>query len=177
MQEFLKTFLKKIWRKRKSLSGTCCWSFRTFFFGHCVVCSSPMYGFWLSSNCSCTIRYLDDVRSLNSSKFGDNVDCIYLIELEIKDSSNTDRSASYVTYIRDLHVVVDDKDRIRTYKRLKKKTLFKFSHCESFIYLELLRFRGTWGHPWFIMGDLYFSIFRFLCSVWSFIFVFFCFSF
>jgi hypothetical protein len=42
----------------------------------------------VSSNCSCTIRYLDDVRSLNSSKFGDNVDCIYLIELEIKDSSN-----------------------------------------------------------------------------------------
>jgi hypothetical protein len=25
----------------------CCWSFRTFSFGHCVVCFSSIYGFWL----------------------------------------------------------------------------------------------------------------------------------
>jgi hypothetical protein len=30
-----------------------------------------------------TFRYTDDVLLLNNSKFGDYVDCIYLIELEI----------------------------------------------------------------------------------------------
>ena len=32
-----------------------------------------------------TFRYIDDVLSLNSSRFGDFVDRIYPIELEIKD--------------------------------------------------------------------------------------------
>ena len=44
-------------------------------------------------------RYIVDVFSLNDSNFGDFVDCIYPIELEIKDTTDTDRSASYV----DLH--------------------------------------------------------------------------
>jgi hypothetical protein len=52
-------------------------------------------------------RYIDDVLSLNNSRFGDFVDCIYLIELEIKD---TDRSASYL----DLHLEVDCEERLRT---------------------------------------------------------------
>jgi hypothetical protein len=41
-----------------------------------------------------TFRYIDDVLSLNNSRFGDFVDRIYPIELEIKD---TDRSASYTS--------------------------------------------------------------------------------
>jgi hypothetical protein len=36
---------------------------------------------------------LDDVLSLNNSRFGDFVDRIYPIELEIKDTTDTDRSA------------------------------------------------------------------------------------
>jgi hypothetical protein len=32
-----------------------------------------------------TFRHIDDVLSLNNSRFGDFVDLIYLIELEIKD--------------------------------------------------------------------------------------------
>ena len=50
-----------------------------------------------------TFRYIDDVLSLNNSKFGDFVDRIYPIELEIKDTTDTDRSASYL----DLHFDID----------------------------------------------------------------------
>ena len=39
---------------------------------------------------------MDDVLSLNNSRFGDFVDRIYPIELEIKDTTDTDRSASYL---------------------------------------------------------------------------------
>jgi hypothetical protein len=46
-----------------------------------------------------TFRYIDDVLSLNNSKFGDFVDRIYPIELEIEDTTDTDRVASYL----DLH--------------------------------------------------------------------------
>jgi len=37
-----------------------------------------------------TVRYIDDVLSLNNSRFGDFVDRIYSIELEIKDTTDTD---------------------------------------------------------------------------------------
>jgi hypothetical protein len=40
-----------------------------------------------------TFRYIDDVLSLNNSRFGDFVDRIYPIELEIKDTTDTGRSA------------------------------------------------------------------------------------
>jgi hypothetical protein len=43
-----------------------------------------------------TFRYIDDVLSLNNSRFGDFVDRIYPVELEIKDATDTDRSASYL---------------------------------------------------------------------------------
>ena len=61
-----------------------------------------------------TFRYIDDVFSLNNSRFGDFVDRIYPIELEIKDTTNTDRS---------------------TYETVRQKRLFQFSHCELFIYV------------------------------------------
>jgi hypothetical protein len=37
-----------------------------------------------------TLRYLDDVHSLNNSRFGDFIDRIYPIELEIKDTTDTE---------------------------------------------------------------------------------------
>jgi hypothetical protein len=49
-----------------------------------------------------TIRYIEDVLSLNNSRFGDFVDRINPIELEIKDTTNTDRSDSYL----DLHLEI-----------------------------------------------------------------------
>jgi hypothetical protein len=62
-----------------------------------------------------TFRYIDNVLSLNNSRFGDFVDGIYPIELEIKDTTDTDRSASYL----DLHLEIDNEGRLRTklYKR------------------------------------------------------------
>jgi hypothetical protein len=41
-----------------------------------------------------TFRYIEDVLSLNNSRFGDFVDRIYPIEHEIKDTTDTDTSAS-----------------------------------------------------------------------------------
>ena len=49
-----------------------------------------------------TCRYIDDVLSLDNSSFGDFVDRIYPIELKIKDTTDTDRSASYL----DLHLEI-----------------------------------------------------------------------
>jgi hypothetical protein len=37
-----------------------------------------------------TFRYIDDILSLNNSRFGDSVDRIYPIELEIKDTTDTE---------------------------------------------------------------------------------------
>ena len=48
-------------------------------------------------------RYIVDVLSLNNSWFGDFVDRIYLIELEIKDITDTDRSSAYLY----LHLEID----------------------------------------------------------------------
>jgi hypothetical protein len=57
-----------------------------------------------------TFRYIDDVLSLNNSRFGDFVDRTYPIELEIKDTTDTDRSASYL----DRHLEIDSDWWLRT---------------------------------------------------------------
>ena len=57
-----------------------------------------------------TFRYIYDVLSLNNSRFGDIVDRIYPINLEIKVTTDTDRSASYL----DLHLEIDSQGRLRT---------------------------------------------------------------
>jgi hypothetical protein len=65
-----------------------------------------------------TFRYIDDVLSLNNSRFGDFVDPI---ELEITYTTDTDRSASYL----DLHLEIDREGRLRT-KLYDKKDDFNF---------------------------------------------------
>ena len=57
-----------------------------------------------------TFRYIDDVLSLNNSKFGDYVERIYPIELEIKDTTDTVKSASYI----DLHLEIDNEGLLKT---------------------------------------------------------------
>ena len=69
-----------------------------------------------------TICYIDGVLSLNNSRFGDFVDRIYPIELEIKDTTDTHRSASYL----DLHLEIDSEGRSRT-KLYDKRDDFNFS--------------------------------------------------
>jgi hypothetical protein len=68
-----------------------------------------------------TFRYIDDVLSLNNSKFGDFVDRIYPIELEIKDTTDTDTSASHL----DLRLENDSEGRLRT-KLYDKGDVFNF---------------------------------------------------
>ena len=52
--------------------------------------------------------YIDDVLSLNNSGFGDFSDRIYPIEHRIKDTTDTDRSASYLEL---LHLATDSEWR------------------------------------------------------------------
>jgi len=57
-----------------------------------------------------TFRYTDDVLSLNNSKFVDYVNRIYHIELEIKDTTYTAKSASYLY----LHLEIERDGLLRT---------------------------------------------------------------
>ena len=64
----------------------------------------------LAQSFNFTFCYLDDVLSLNNSRFDDFVDPIYPIELEIKETTDTDRSASYL----DLHFAINCEGRLPT---------------------------------------------------------------
>jgi hypothetical protein len=55
-------------------------------------------------------RIIGDALSLNNYKFGDFVDRIYPIESEIKDTTDTAMSASYL----DLHLEIDSECLLRT---------------------------------------------------------------
>jgi hypothetical protein len=73
--------------------------------------------------------YIDDVLSLNNSRIGDFVDCIYSIELEIKYTTDTDISASYL----DLHLAIDSEGRLRK-KLYDKRDDFNF-HIVNFPFI------------------------------------------
>jgi hypothetical protein len=77
-----------------------------------------------------TFRYIGDFFSLNNSRFGDFVDRIYPIELEIKDTTDTDRSASYL----DIHLELDSEGRLKT--KLNKNNSKKFEHIYQFFFLK-----------------------------------------
>ena len=70
-----------------------------------------------------TFRDIDDVFSLNNSKLGDSVDRIYPTDLEIKDTTYTDRSPSYF----DLHLDIDSEGWLRT-KLYDKRDNFNDMH-------------------------------------------------
>ena len=65
--------------------------------------------------------HIDDVFLLNNSRFGNFVDHIYPIEFEIKDTTDTDRSGSYL----DLHLEIDSEGQLRT-KPYDKRDDFNF---------------------------------------------------
>jgi hypothetical protein len=69
-----------------------------------------------------TFCYIDDVLSVYNSRFGDFVDRIYPIELEIKDTTDTDRSASYL----DLHLEIHSEGLLKA-KLYDKRDDFNFS--------------------------------------------------
>ena len=57
-----------------------------------------------------SFRYIDDVLSLNNSKFGEYVEQIYPFDLEVKDTTDTAKSVSYL----DLHLEIDNEGRLKT---------------------------------------------------------------
>ena len=66
-------------------------------------------------------RYVDDVLSMDNSTFYDYIDRIYPIELEIKDTTETERFTSYF----DLHIEIDNKVGLRP-KLCDKRDDFDF---------------------------------------------------
>ena len=50
----------------------------------------------LAQSFNFTFRYIDDVLSLNNNRFSDHLHLIYPSALEIKDTTDTDKSASYL---------------------------------------------------------------------------------
>ena len=88
------------------------------------------YGKKVARSFNFTFRYIDDGLSLNNSMFGDFVDRIYPVELEIKDTTDTDRPVSYL----DLHLEIDSEGGLRT-KLFRQKRRFQFSHCDLPIYM------------------------------------------
>ena len=55
-------------------------------------------------------RYIDDVMSLNNSRFCEHLHLIYPNELEVKDTTDTQRYASYL----DIHLDIDNRRRLKT---------------------------------------------------------------
>ena len=101
------------------------WAQTVFLFSQ--TCSSirmrqTLYRGRLARSCNVTFRYIDDVLLLSNSRFGDFVDRIYLIELEINDTTDTDWFASYL----DLHLEFDSEGRLRT-NLYDERDDFKFS--------------------------------------------------
>ena len=66
-------------------------------------------------------RYIDDVLSLNNSNFADYIPLIYPPELEIKETTDTDHSVSFL----DLHLEFDDSGQLST-KIYDKRDDFNF---------------------------------------------------
>jgi hypothetical protein len=64
----------------------------------------------LAGSFNFTLRYIDDIHSLDNSRFGDFFARIYHTELEIKDVTDTDMSASYIN----MHFEIDSEVRLRT---------------------------------------------------------------
>ena len=75
----------------------------------------------LAQSFNFSFRYIDDVLSLNNSRFGDFLHLIYPSQLEIKDTTDTVKSASYL----DLHLEIDTRGRLNT-KLYDKRDDFDF---------------------------------------------------
>ena len=68
-----------------------------------------------------TYRYIDDVLSINNSRFAEFLPLIYPPELEVKETTNTASSASFL----DLYLEFDDSGQIST-KIYDKRNDFNF---------------------------------------------------
>ena len=75
----------------------------------------------LTQSFNFSFRYIDDVLSLNNNRFTDYLHIIYPSELEIKDNTNTDNSASYL----DLFLEIDKDGKLQS-KIYDKRDDFDF---------------------------------------------------
>jgi len=75
----------------------------------------------LARSFNLSFRYIDDVLSLNNPRFGDYLDNIYPKELEIKDTTDSAKSASYL----DLLLEIDEEGKLMT-KLYDKRDDFSF---------------------------------------------------
>jgi hypothetical protein len=75
---------------------------------------------FISTSC-----YIDDVTSLNNSRVGDFVDLIYPTELEIKDTTHTDRFATYL----DLPLEIDRKGKTTAFIKMLREAHIKMFEC------------------------------------------------
>ena len=64
----------------------------------------------LTQTFNSSFRYINDVPSLNNSRFGDYLHHIYPNELEVTDTTDTQNSASY----HDLHLEINNGERLKT---------------------------------------------------------------
>ena len=76
---------------------------------------------YLAKSFCFTFRYIDDVLSINNPKFGDQINIIYPLELEIKDTTDADHHASYL----DLLLKYDNFHRLQV-KLYDKRDDFNF---------------------------------------------------
>ena len=103
-----------------------------------------------------TFHYIDDVLSLNNSRVGDFAEHIYPIELEIKDTTNTDRSASYL----DLHLNSDSEGQLRTKLYHKRHDInfpivnFPFNYIQVDTYINIPAVPGYIYLSWFDIPEL-----------------------
>ena len=75
----------------------------------------------LAQSFNFSFRYIDDVLSLNNPKFTDYLHLIYPNELEIKETTDTPNSASYL----DLYLYIDNDRRLKS-KLYDKRDDFNF---------------------------------------------------
>jgi hypothetical protein len=64
----------------------------------------------VSFNYTCTFRYIDDVLSINNNNFQNYVHVIYPDELEIKDTTESDKLVSYL----DILLNIDSNGKLTT---------------------------------------------------------------
>jgi hypothetical protein len=77
-----------------------------------------------------TLRYIDDVLSINNDRFHSYVDSIYPSELEIQDTTESSTSASYL----DVLLNIDAGGKLIT-QLYDKRDDFNFCHCQLPIYM------------------------------------------
>ena len=82
----------------------------------------------LAKSFNFTFRYIDDVLSLNNPHFCENLHLIYPSELEIKDTTESRRSASYLDLL--LEIDIDGRLNIKGFNKGDDFS-FPISHFHS----------------------------------------------